>query len=116
MKRDDYEELMGFSGTHKQDGTLLVHFDDFDRLRDAAKVLIVQNAILNRAVKILSQAASDYCDRLEIENFGEDCEYSVAIAQAATHYGLANPGDSAFDLKGLTAKKLRGALGIIVEE
>ena len=35
MKRDDYEELMGFSGTHKQDGTLLVHFDDFDRLRDA---------------------------------------------------------------------------------
>lgn len=115
MKRNDYEELMSFGGQYNLDGELHVKWEDFARLQDEIKVLLVQKAILTKAVKILSQAASDFCDRLEIENFGADCEYSVAIAQAAVYYGLANPGDSAFDLDGLKPNKLRGALGMIVQ-
>lgn len=66
-----------------------------------------KNEILRRALRLSSQCVSDLLDQLDVENFGADTHYSVALAEAAVSVGLANKGDSAFDLDGITLEQAK---------
>ncbi len=63
------------------------------------------NLILRRALRISSHWVSDLLDQLDVENFGDDTHYSCALAAAATEFGLADAGDSAYDLSSLTEEQ-----------
>lgn len=78
-----------------------------DALRERLHIARARIVILKRALALSSQCVADLLDQLDIENFGADTHYSCALAEAAVSVGLANKGDSAFDLDGITLEQAR---------
>lgn len=103
MSEEEWITLFAFHGK-TIDGIRWVEADDYERVSERLRITLAQIAILKRALRSMSKHVSHLLDELEIENFGPETEYSVHIAAAAANYGVANTGDSAFDLDGMQPK------------
>lgn len=70
-----------------------------------------QIKLLKDALYLQCKVVDDLMDKLEIEHFGPETDRSVSLAVAATKYGIAQEGDSAFDLDGMTLEQARAVNG-----
>ncbi len=108
-----FDKAIGNVGKHPLfDSCCLLHVSQVDTLiqyceefkatgyRPAPALTADQKRIqvLKRALMEACNTISEQNDKLEIENFGPVSEYSVYLAVAASEFGYAQKGDSAFDL------------------